>query len=202
MKYFLMLLTACICSFAGAQDVPGSETREKPEATPSTAASADSLAKSGFVTLHLYRKGGTGFLLTYKVHLGDTVLWESAAKTKATIRIKKTGESVLWAKTEARDELRVNLEIGREYYVRCGVTMGAFAGHPSLTLVDESEGKKEFSEIKGSQRDVVYLKSGKRIECLIKREDSENVYCTILRNGKELDTQIVKSSIERIERRN
>ncbi|MEJ1239719.1 hypothetical protein WBG78_16400 [Chryseolinea sp. T2] len=200
MKYFLTLLTACICSFAVGQEVSATESQEK-SAIATSATVADSPKQSDLVVLHLYRKGGAGFALVYKVHLDDTVLWESVAKTKATFKLKKTGSHVLWAKTEAREELPITLEPGREYYVRCGVTIGAFAGHPSLTLVDEKEGRKEFGEIKGNPRDIVYLKNGKRIECMIKREDNDNVYCTILRNDKQLDTHIAKSTIESIERR-
>jgi hypothetical protein len=57
----------------------------------------------------------------------------------------------LWAKTETREEIPINIELGREYYVRCSVRMGAFVGRPQLELVDPQFGKYEFDKIPWKQ---------------------------------------------------
>ena len=50
----------------------------------------------------------------------------------------------LWAKTEAKDEIPVDVKPGREYYIKCSIVMGAFVGRPKLELIDPKIGKIEF----------------------------------------------------------
>ena len=76
-------------------------------------------------------------------------------------------------------------------------------GHPSLELVDNVSGKAEFNAVKireADKRDVLVLKDGRDIECLIKSEDEQNVYFSIFRDGKMIDTQMSKEKIDAIER--
>jgi hypothetical protein len=54
----------------------------------------------------------------------------------------------LWAKTEKRIEFPIEIQPGQEYYIRCGVDMGAFVGRPSIEIVDSRTGKYEFDAIK------------------------------------------------------
>lgn len=207
MKYLVLLFAACAAIACAAQDVSNAAqpANQTSATTSTTTTSADSaLLKAGYALLHVYRGGGAGFLIDYDLHLGDTVICRVSAKSKTTIRIKKKVSDILWAKTEAKEELPITIEPGHAYYIRCGMTMGAFVGHPSIRLMDAKVGKAEFAGQKvpkGAQRDVVFLKSGTRIECLIQREDDENIYCTIFKNDKTIDTRIVKSTIESIERR-
>jgi hypothetical protein len=49
-------------------------------------------------------------------------------------------------------ELPVKIELGKEYYIRCSVTMGAFVGYPKLELIDIYSGKQEFEIIKEKRR--------------------------------------------------
>lgn len=101
-----------------------------------------------YAILHVYRSSGIGPLVSYKLHLGDSVLCRVRNNFKTTLHIKKEGMNTLWAKTESKVEVPVDFEHGREYYLRCGVKMGAFVGRPKLTLVDRTTGKLEFQTIK------------------------------------------------------
>jgi len=161
------------------------------------------LLNADYALLHIYRNSGIGALLNYDLHLGDTTLCRVKNRWKKTIKIRKDGYNTLWAKTEAKKELPIKIELGREYYVRCAVTMGALVGHPSLELVDNVSGKAEFNAVKireADKRDVLVLKDGRDIECLIKSEDEQNVYFSIFRDGKKIDTQMSKEKIDTIER--
>lgn len=100
-----------------------------------------------YALLHVYRTSGTGPLINFDLHLGDTVICRVKNKWKETIMIKKEGLNSLWAKTEAKAEIPVKIEFGNEYYIRCSVTMGAFVGRPKLELVDRKTGKFEFDAI-------------------------------------------------------
>jgi hypothetical protein len=98
--------------------------------------------------LHIYRPGSMmGMAISYDLYLNEWVLFRVKNKSKTTVRITTPGTYTLWAKTEARGELPVNIEFGKEYYVRCGVSMGAFVGRPDLLLIDPQMGKMEFDKV-------------------------------------------------------
>jgi hypothetical protein len=114
-----------------------------------TLVKADSaLLNADYALLHVYRNSSIGALISYDLHLGDTVICRVYNKSKETIKIKKAGLMTLWARTEVKEELPINIKFGNEYYIRCGVTMGAFVGHPKIDLVDNQSGKAEFQSFK------------------------------------------------------
>jgi len=161
------------------------------------------LINADYALLHVYRDGGYGGLLSYDLHLGDSVIYRVSNSSKKTIRIKKDGLNSLWAKTEAKAEIPVNIKFGNEYYVRCSVTMGVLVGRPKLELVDNEIGKSEFKYIDfnaNDNMDVIFLKDGRELECVIDSEDDQNVYFTLDRNGRKVSTQINKKDIEEIQR--
>jgi len=104
-----------------------------------------------YAILHVYRSSGIGPLVSYKLHLGDSVLCRVHNNFKTTLHIKKEGMNTLWAKTESKVEVPVDFEYGRVYYLKCDVKMGAFVGRPKLTLVDKITGKLEFETIKSKK---------------------------------------------------
>jgi len=115
---------------------------------PPTIAIVDSaLFNADYALLHVYRNSGMGFLINYDLHLGDSVICRVSDNWKTTIKITKDGMNTLWSKTEAKEELPINFKLGHEYYIRCGITMGAFVGRPQLELVDNLTGKAEYESI-------------------------------------------------------
>lgn len=42
----------------------------------------------------------------------------------------------------------IDVEMGREYYLRCSMEMGVAVGRPKLQLVDAMQGKSEYNSIK------------------------------------------------------
>ncbi len=107
---------------------------------------------ANYALLHVYRPGSSGALLSYTIHLGDIELCRVKAKSYETVMITKEGPNELWAKTESKVAIPVDIEFGKEYYLRCGVSMGIFVGRPSLTLVDNLTGKTEFENLAGKKR--------------------------------------------------
>lgn len=97
-----------------------------------------------YAILNIYRYGGSGALVSYDLHLGDSVICRVTNSYKTTLHIAKDGLNTIWAKTESKSEVPVKLEFGKTYYLRCGITMGAFVGRPKLELVDPKTGKQEF----------------------------------------------------------
>jgi len=105
-----------------------------------------------YAILNVYRYSGSGALVNYDLHLGDSVICRIKNNYKATLHLEKDGLNTLWAQTEAKAEVPIELQHGRQYYLRCAVTMGAFVGHPQLELVDRKTGKVEFESLKAKNQ--------------------------------------------------
>jgi hypothetical protein len=98
--------------------------------------------------MHIYRPGSTvGMVISYNLNLDNEVIFHVENKSKTTVKVTDGGLKTLWAKTEVRKELPIDVELGKEYYIRCGVRMGAFVGRPKLEIVDSQTGKVEFDRI-------------------------------------------------------
>ena len=98
--------------------------------------------------LHIYRFGGMGSLVGYNLYLGDSLICRVKNNWKETLVIKKSGRNILWAKTEAKSEVPIVIDLGREYYIRCGIAMGAMVGRPTIALVGSKTGQVEFISVK------------------------------------------------------
>ena len=107
-----------------------------------------SIPGADYALLHIYRFGGVGLLVSYDLHLGDSVIFRVKDRSKVTLKIKKDGMNTIWAKTEAKAEIPINIKLGKEYYIRCSMSMGTFVEHPEIELVDERTGKYEYESFK------------------------------------------------------
>ena len=106
------------------------------------------ITDDNFAILNVYRHRGPGTLVNYDLHLGDSTICRVSNNFKATIKVQKEGLNTLWAKTESKAELPIDIEMGHTYYLRCGIRMGFLVGKPSIQLVDYKSGKIEFDSIK------------------------------------------------------
>jgi len=105
-----------------------------------------------YAILNVYRYSGTGALVGYDLHLGDSTICRVKNNFKTTLYIKKDGLNTLWAKTETKSEVPIDVKMGKTYYLRCGITMGAFVGRPKLELIDSRTGKAEFQSFKAKNQ--------------------------------------------------
>jgi hypothetical protein len=94
---------------------------------------------------------------TYKLHLNeDSVLCTIRGRSKHEFRIYKDGLIILWAKTEKRADLELNVKMGETYYIRCGVQPGQLWMTPVLELVNKDDGVQEFSKLGRDKNDDVH----------------------------------------------
>ena len=105
-----------------------------------------------YAILNVYRYGGTGALVNYDLYLGDSVICRVQNNYKTTLYIKKDGLNTIWAKTESKSEIPIDIQMGKTYYLRCGITMGILVGRPKLELVDRKIGKAEFESFKAKNK--------------------------------------------------
>jgi hypothetical protein len=98
----------------------------------------------GYALLHLYRVGSAnGEGLSYDLYLGDTLVGRPGNGWRRTLKVAKLGTDTLWVDARVGEELPINLQSGREYYVRCDMAVGAVGGRPHLELVDAATGRAE-----------------------------------------------------------
>ncbi|MDA8758307.1 hypothetical protein N9M69_02950 [Flavobacteriaceae bacterium] len=112
----------------------------------------DALLDVDYAILNIYRFRGAGALVGYDLHLGDSVICRVKNNFKTTIHIKKDGLNTLWARTEVKSEVPIDVKMGKTYYLRCGITIGGFVGRPKLQLVDSKTGKTEFESFKAKNK--------------------------------------------------
>jgi hypothetical protein len=105
------------------------------------------LIGADYAIINVYRSSGVGALVNYDLYLGDSVICRVKNNFCESIMIHKDGLNSLWARTEVKSEIPINVVFGAVYYVRCSVSMGAFVGHPQLEIVDNKTGKTEFDVI-------------------------------------------------------
>jgi hypothetical protein len=161
------------------------------------------LANADYALLHVYRFSGAGALVGFDLYLGDSVICRVKNNWKKTIRIRKDGLNTLWARTEVKEELPINIKIGKEYYIRCGITMGALVGRPSIQLVSKDTGESEYRAIKLSKSEMpdrLYLNDGREVECRIINEDDTTIYFSTKINDKVINTQISKQQVQEIQK--
>ena len=109
-------------------------------------------SNENFATLHIYRNCPMGFAIVYDLFIEDRLIGRVKNKWYVPVRIYEEGVITLWAKTEVKKEQSVFVEFGKDYYVRCCVSMGAFVGHPHFELVDEQTGKSEIQKFSGKKK--------------------------------------------------
>ena len=137
----LVLAAAAAASFVGCSPKTGA-------ALSAAELSAALPAGTPYALVHLYRPSRmAGFAIGYDVRLNDSVAYRARNGSRLDLRRSRPGTVTLSAKTETREELTLNLEAGREYYVRCTIGAGALVGRPHLTQVSPAQGSKETAGI-------------------------------------------------------
>jgi len=101
-----------------------------------------------YAKLFVYRSGGSGAFIGYDLYLGDSLLCRVKNNSRQEIIITQKGMNSLWAKTESVAAIPIDIEFGKEYYLKCSIKMGIVVGRPRLQLVDKMQGISEYSTIK------------------------------------------------------
>lgn len=91
----------------------------------------------------VYRPGNYGALVNYKFRIDDEDFFKVTPNSINAICVPAKESAVIWAMTEAREEVPTELVGGTTYYVRCGLRMGVFVGTPKIEIVSEERGRIE-----------------------------------------------------------
>ena len=99
---------------------------------------AGATAPAGGGTVIFFReKKMLGAAIRYKVRENDVQLCKLGSGTFCTVQAP-AGTHRYDVHTEAKDQLSLEVKPGETYYVMSSISMGAFAGHPKLTVTDKA----------------------------------------------------------------
>lgn len=100
--------------------------------------------KPDSAVIYIYRNSSYGALVYYDLYLNDSVICNVTQGCREVVYLRQPGMYKLWAKTEKTETLTLQVELGKVYYVECGVAMGVLIGRPMLDLVDEETGRLNY----------------------------------------------------------
>lgn len=112
-----------------------------------------------YALLYLYRPD-MGASIPYNVLLDDSIVCRIRNSSRYLIKVSKAGPAKISARTESRDEVSINIQPGKAYFVKCSILPGGFVGRPKLTVVESYKGFQEFNSVKDKPKpekvDAVY----------------------------------------------
>jgi len=104
-----------------------------------------------YAKLYVYRSMLSRGPRIIDLYLNDTFLCRLKKNTKYVLRIKQSGINKLSARLDAKSEVTLDAEFGKEYYLKCNTESGVSVLQPSLEFVNYKQARAEFNIIKGRQ---------------------------------------------------
>ncbi len=103
--------------------------------------------------LYVYREGRfVGAAIGYDLYVGDQLVGRVKNNSKFEVVLPKTDKVEVWAKTESKDAVMLEIKPGEKYYLKCSLKMGIAVGRPDLTLVDSRQGEADYAKVKSSKK--------------------------------------------------
>ena len=98
--------------------------------------------------VYLYRPSSfIGGGVSYDIKVGETVI-TTLYNGGYYPYFAKPGEVELWAKTESKSSVTLDVKAGQIYYLKGTVGVGFFVGRPHLMVVSTDVGESEIAECK------------------------------------------------------
>ena len=104
---------------------------------------------ANYALIHFYRPDSYyGSLLGYKIKVdNDSIIGRLRNGEKFIYKTQKTGAQVFYGALETKEQIKLDIEKGKEYFVRCSVNMGVVLGRPEINIIENYIGMKEFDEM-------------------------------------------------------
>jgi len=84
----------------------------------------------------------------YMVHSDVGNIGRVSDNTKYVLKVYKEGKLRLWAFTEKKGELYLDIHSGQSYYIKCLAKPGSVTGVPGFELMPIEKGELEYNSIK------------------------------------------------------
>lgn len=108
-----------------------------------------------YCTIYIYRpQRFEGSLLGYELNFSNSLIKDGVLiakirnNTKTIVKIHQEGTGEFWANIGVTRSIKVNLQFGKSYYIKCELEPGITLGRPVITLMSEEQGKNEFEQVK------------------------------------------------------
>ncbi|WP_405291986.1 hypothetical protein [Algibacter sp. Ld11] len=105
-----------------------------------------------YAIINFYRpKIAVGSVVKYDIYMDDkTLITNMSNGQKISYKISDFRDHIFSAKTKdnPKKEISINIQKGQEYYVRCGIDIGKKHGNPQFSILDNTIGFSEFSDMK------------------------------------------------------
>lgn len=84
----------------------------------------------------------------YNLHVGDSVVCRVKKQSKFLIKLYTKGPTHIWARTDGRDDMIVDIAPGKVCFIRCSAGgVGSLVAQPKLAKVSPYEGFPEYNAI-------------------------------------------------------
>ena len=100
-------------------------------------------SEQNYAIVHFYRtKFIVGGLVSPKLFMDGNRISNIKRNWKKTINVSE-GLHIFTTRTEVTTEIKLQVERGKEYFIRCDIGVGFFVGHFKFTLVDAQMAQQE-----------------------------------------------------------
>lgn len=102
---------------------------------------------ASYALLYVYSPSTFGSTLPYNLHMDDSVICRMINGRSFIIKVDKPGKKKIWARTEVRDEVEIDVQAGKIYFIKCHLGIGIMLWRPHLKLMDAYIGLMEFEAV-------------------------------------------------------
>lgn len=136
-----------LCAFLAASFLTGTYAQSKADSLGAAGIVSAKAKKANCAIFYIYRpKSRKISFASFTININDSAVCKIKSNNRYIVKIYKTGPTEIWARSEKRSSVTLNVETGKAYYLKCHVKKG-FAGEiPDLQLIDPEKGAEEFDE--------------------------------------------------------
>ena len=104
--------------------------------------------RTNLATVHFYRtKSLFGAVIRPKLSMNGNPISTIKRNWRKTITVP-AGTHIFSAETEATKKIELQVEAGKQYYVRCSIGFGFLVGRIKFTLVDAEKAKQQMKGLR------------------------------------------------------
>jgi len=108
-----------------------------------------------YALLYVYRPSlFVGSIIGFNLHITNSVIKDSVIgraknNSKFVVKIYQEGKTQIYAQTESKRAVNIDVKFGKKYYLKCEISTGIFVGRPKLDLIYPEQGELDYENVKG-----------------------------------------------------
>jgi hypothetical protein len=153
-----ILMFAYICD---AQMDPIKKTSDSSVINENKVINTDSLSAKvqsdtvNYALLYVYRpRNFQSSIVSYYLYLNNSMIKEYLIgrvtnNSKFVVKLYQEEKTQIFAQTESKRSVTIDVKFGKKYYLKCGVTMGIVVARPELNLINPAQGELDYENVEG-----------------------------------------------------